>query len=877
MAVLKVKRGNEWVDVTALIGPQGIRGPTGSSGPKGDPGPKGDTGNPGADGVTFTPIVSAEGVISWTNDGERENPESVNIKGPQGEPGLSSPLVVNHASGAVASFADGADGWPVRSIVVGIEPVQSGSGDPSPENVRPISGWTGANVTKSGINIWNEEWEQGHISSSQGTDSYSTDRIRSKGYIPVSPGQTYYFNIPNADYVVSCWYDAGKTYISGSNTRSRNRTAPQGASYMRFSTDAEYGGTYNNNISINYPKADTVYHPGYVQSVTIPFGQTVYGGTLDVINGVLTVDRANIESYNGETLPGAWISDRDVYAEGTTPTTGAQVVYELAIPTTYQLTPAEITSLFGANNIWADCGGISVDYCADTKTYVDESIPAVPVQDICVNGTSILSDGVANVKIKASTPLEFTSANGLSVATPGNADVKSGSTWTKALTPELQHASAFYGLAKAAGDTTQASSNNAVGNYTDTAKSNIQNMLGVSDIVGPRETDYIADKAYVVGECFTMNGLLYTVTNPISLGGVISPGTNCSQITIGEAFAKKTDIPSVPVQDVQVNGTSVLNDGVANIPVASSNAPGVVMVDQSYGIIIHPTLGYLAVNQATDNDIKAGTIGQKPIVPYTQHASAFYGLAKAAGDSTQSASDNAVGTYTDSAKSAIRSMIGAASSNDIPSVPVQDVQVNGTSVLSNGVANVPLASHTSSSSTPGVVKIGYYTYGLYLAGGELRLNIGYESTIKSNGSGAFAPINMQHAMAFYGLSRAAGDTTQSASDNAIGNYTESAKSAISQMLNAPVTVSGTTPSITAKAGVQYVCGEVSTLTIVVPASGCIDVIFESGSTPTALTVTPPTGMTMKWPDLFNPTALKANTTYEINILNGNKGVVMEWT
>ena len=242
--------------------------------------------------------------------------------------------------------------------------------------------------------------------------------------------------------------------------------------------------------------------------------------------------------------------------------------------------------------------------------------------------------------------------------------------------------------------------------------------------------------------------------------GPAGPGV-ASGGTTGQMLVKKSgtdydtewqDKPTSPVQDVQVNGTSVLNDGIANVPVASSSAPGVVMVDQSYGIIIHPTLGYLAVNQATANDIKAGTVGQKPIVPYTQDASAFYGLARAAGDSTQSSSDNAVGTYT-----------------------------------------------------------------------------------------------------------------------------ESAKSAISQMLNAPVTVSGTTPSITAKAGVQYVCGEVATLTIVVPASGCIDVIFESGSTPTVLTVTPPTGMTMKWPDLFNPTALKANTTYEINILNGNKGVVMEWT
>lgn len=96
-------------------------------------------------------------------------------------------------------------------------------------------------------------------------------------------------------------------------------------------------------------------------------------------------------------------------------------------------------------------------------------------------------------------------------------------------------------------------------------------------------------------------------------------------------------------------------------------------------------------------------------------------------------------------------------------------------------------------------------------------------------------------------------------------------------INPVETVSGTTPSITGKAGVRYVCGEVATLTIVVPASGIIDVVFDSGSTPTVLTVTPPTGMTMKWANGFDPTALEANTTYEINILDGCMGVAGSWT
>lgn len=40
-------------------------------------------------GTTFTPSVSAAGVISWTNDGGQTNPASVNIKGNKGDQGTS--------------------------------------------------------------------------------------------------------------------------------------------------------------------------------------------------------------------------------------------------------------------------------------------------------------------------------------------------------------------------------------------------------------------------------------------------------------------------------------------------------------------------------------------------------------------------------------------------------------------------------------------------------------------------------------------------------------------------------------------------------------------------------------------------------------------
>jgi len=218
---------------------------------------------------------------------------------------------------------------------------------------------------------------------------------------------------------------------------------------------------------------------------------------------------------------------------------------------------------------------------------------------------------------------------------------------------------------------------------------------------------------------------------------------------------------------------------------------------------------------------------------------------------------------------------GHKHSDYLTEAPVTDVQVNGTSILNQGVANIPKAS----SDEFGVVKNGTSAVQIN-ANGVLTLTVAGSSTIKTGtNAGAPIPVVNQHISAFYGLAKAAGDTTQSSSYNAVGVYTEEAQSKIHDMLDAPVTVSGTTPTITGKAGIRYVCGEVSTLSITAPESGCIDVVFTSGSTPTVLTVTSAkTGVTaIKWMNGFDPTSLDADTTYEVNILDGKLGVAGSWT
>lgn len=59
----------------------------------------------GTDGTTFTPSVSEEGNLSWSNDDGKENPATVNIKGAKGDRGDSG--VTTPINGFFTMYVDG--------------------------------------------------------------------------------------------------------------------------------------------------------------------------------------------------------------------------------------------------------------------------------------------------------------------------------------------------------------------------------------------------------------------------------------------------------------------------------------------------------------------------------------------------------------------------------------------------------------------------------------------------------------------------------------------------------------------------------------------------------------------------------------------------
>ena len=108
--------------------------------------------------------------------------------------------------------------------------------------------------------------------------------------------------------------------------------------------------------------------------------------------------------------------------------------------------------------------------------------------------------------------------------------------------------------------------------------------------------------------------------------------------------------------DVQINGVSIVDDGVANIPYAGDNIAGVVKVTGLAGVSMNN--GDLKVNFALGSNVKQGSSQGLALNPALQHEAVFYGLAKAAGDTSQASSNNAVGVYTNPAKAYIKNMLG---------------------------------------------------------------------------------------------------------------------------------------------------------------------------------------------------------------------------
>ncbi|MBO7425135.1 MAG: hypothetical protein J6U23_05605 [Clostridiales bacterium] len=86
-------------------------------------------------------------------------------------------------SGAVVSISDGAIDTPISGGKVYVSPVQSGTGTPAPDNVRPISGFTGSTLKQVGKNLLkNKKYQATTNFLYLGVDDNSTYMLKAGTY-----------------------------------------------------------------------------------------------------------------------------------------------------------------------------------------------------------------------------------------------------------------------------------------------------------------------------------------------------------------------------------------------------------------------------------------------------------------------------------------------------------------------------------------------------------------------------------------------------------------------------------------------------------------------------------------------------------------------
>ena len=286
-------------------GPPGAEGVAGPAGPQGEPGPagpQGPQGEPGRDGAQIDDAAISD-TEAWSSR------KIVDTLCPaflaEGNPVTCAPV----------------EGYPL-GVTVSLEPVQAGEGDPSPENVRPISGREAVNVTRCGKNLLDMTRAAPGGKAYGLTISIDGDLVKIDGMpsSAVTEEKMYTFNaikagqpeIQGKGLQIAAFGDAQIVTAYGLSTAS-SANIDVGAI---LSPGVEFHAAFQLMVSVEKPAA---YEPYSGQDFTLTLPETVYGGAIDAASGAVqstygvlraedfttwgVVDFPKVRTYRSAALP----------------------------------------------------------------------------------------------------------------------------------------------------------------------------------------------------------------------------------------------------------------------------------------------------------------------------------------------------------------------------------------------------------------------------------------------------------------------------------------------------------------------------------------------------------------------------------------------
>ena len=288
-----------------------------------------------------------------------------------------------------------------KDVKVKITAVQSGSGTPSPQNVRPIIGFDECNIQRLGKNKLGSQARLTKTASQGVTFTPVYDNADNLMYIDVTgtsngTNTDYYLfgasgvyvsaGIPTGDYIMSDGLDSGAGTKIGIIVIKSNGTIVKQTKNDHANTPIEFDSSetyritircYDANTSYNYriypmvrlsTETDPTYEPYKGKTYTIQLGDTIYVGVIDVTTGVMTVTHKSVNLNGSETWYKSNLTSCDIYMT----TIDGSDFDEEYLTNLYQATPTQDKNSIGWSWRGSSSSQVRFGYATYNTTTVED-------------------------------------------------------------------------------------------------------------------------------------------------------------------------------------------------------------------------------------------------------------------------------------------------------------------------------------------------------------------------------------------------------------------------------------------------------------------------------------------------------------------------